>query len=202
MQSPVFVEKQSQMSVWLDNLIEEDADKIGKLRVEPLIFPYTVKAGVGLEDVEMSIHSLSEVLILVRQAHIFDFPPVARTSLYITVQFRVETVFFDTPIQRNRQVKSITPGRAIILRKSVDCESDGIKLLLRIQRLALGINTPIGASKFLIYKMVGNIVFSASRSLQILRFWDNCCEKPDLPKLDETPLNFGYPILDGNRPVR
>ena len=38
--------------------------------------------------------------------------------------------------------------------------------------------------------------------LQILRFWDNCCEKPDLPKLDETPLNFGYPILDGNRPVR
>ena len=103
-----------------------------------------------------------------------------------TVEFEpsaVESMVFDVMIQRDGDVECLlVTGGTSILRHTIDGESNGVGLLLGVQRIALVIHTPEDATLLLVEEVITHVVLSSCGSLQVLRLTDDTIGSRESPQ--------------------
>ena len=137
------------MAVAADDVLFEDRNELAKTLLKKGILPYAVKACVGLEDMQMSVHGLAFVGILVAKAHVFDLRPFTGECLEIASTDSVETVFFYRIEHLDRIFESLSVAcRAVQLRQSVYRECYRVDLLFSVLRSLVRVQRPVCASEF------------------------------------------------------
>ena len=103
-----------------------------------------------------------------------------------TVEFEpsaVESMVFDVMIQRDGDVECLlVTGGTSILRHTIDGESNGVGLLLGVQRIALVIHTPEDATLLLVEEVITHVVLSSCGSLQVLRLTEDTIGSRESPQ--------------------
>ena len=139
-----------------------------------LILPDAEQAGVGFEDVKVSVHRLALVGILVTESHIFDLVPLAGECFKIAVLFSVEAMVFYRIEQFYGIFQSLSVAcGAVEFGESVNGECYRIYLFLRIERSAVRIQRPVGSAIFLIKEPVDEHGFGFLRHFKVLLFTKN-----------------------------
>ena len=117
---------------------------------------------------QVRIHRTATILVLVAQSHISDRLPVTRQRLDISIVVAVESMALDVMIQRDGYIKCLlVTGGTSILRHAIDGESDGVGLLLGVQRIALVIHAPEYTTLFLVPEIITHVVLCSCGCLKV-----------------------------------
>ena len=181
---PLIIEEEVEViSFLIKQLIGEDIEKIADALLKFRSLPNAIEVGVRLNDMEMGIHGAGTILVLIRETHVGNRIPFTGQGFDITIVLGIKGMFLDVMIQGDGDIQRflITCGTSI-LREAIDGKTDGIGLLLGIQRITLVIYAPVDAAIFLVQEMITDILLGAGGSLQILRFLQHTVGSRERPK--------------------
>ena len=81
----------------------------------------------------------------------------------------IERMFLNALVEFDGIVQCLTVACSTsILREAVDGETDGVELLLRVERTALVVDAPVDTTILVVDEMLNQIILGPSGSLQIL----------------------------------
>ena len=156
------------MPVGAGDPVQENPAEFHQPLSQGLIFPNPVEPRISFKDMQMGVHRLGIVAVLVRKAHVGDRLPVPRASLKITALLDIQTVVFDAAPQLYRKFERFfLAGGAEILGAAVYCEGYRIKLLFRVERGTVRIQTPVDAAEFVVVELVTDLLEGASGRLPV-----------------------------------
>ena len=181
---PLVIEEEVEMvSLLVQEFICEDVEQVANTLLQFRSLPHTIEIGVRLDDMQVRIHRTAAILVLVAQSHVGDRLPVTFQRLNISIVLTVESMVFDVMIQRDGDVECLlVTGGTSILRHTIDGESNGVGLLLGVQRIALVIHTPEDTTLFLVEEVITHVVLSSCGSLQVLRLTDDTIGSRESPQ--------------------
>ncbi len=142
----------------------------------------------------MGVHRLLLVCVLVREAHIGDFLPVAGEGLDVAsaVGLAVACPRLQVAEKPFGDFKGLLGGCSpAILAQSVDGEADGVRLLLGVERSPGGIDRPVDTPHLPVEEMVAQVLICAGGGCEILRVAnDAVCgrECPEQAAIEYRPL--------------
>ena len=94
----------------------------------------------------------------------------------------VEGILLDALIELESIVEGLSVARGTdILRQAIDCEADGIELLLRIEGLSLAIEAPIHTAILWVDEMVDEVLLCPCGHLEILGVAEDAVGRGERP---------------------
>ena len=217
---PIHVEEEVEvMGLGIENLVAEDVDKLTQrfFDAEGNIIPtfsgsewtrtslhqfgaflhQTEEVGIGFDDVEVGVLRLRIVGVEVRKTHIGYRIPLACTGFDITTILGIPTMLLDAVVETDGIIEGLGVARCTcIFGEAVDDKTDGIELLLGVERIAFGIETPVGATIYLVDEVFEDIVLGTRSSHQIVRLAEYAIGGRKTPKdacIQDAPfVGFGH----------
>ena len=125
------------------------------------------EVGVRLNDVKVGVLALGVVLVLVGEPHVTDGLPVARASLDVASVDGIPGVALDVLEEVEGDLQRLVVARGSrVLREPVYGETDGVELLLRVQRTSQVVHGPVNATLLAVEEMAEEVVLGARGSLE------------------------------------